>query len=318
MLGILNRFRISSTLAGITMRSHLYINCRDITPIAPFAKRRALLASIALAALPLPLLAQSAPTPVFGTPGKDAGWIPTPAPMVEGMLRMAGVSKNDLVVDLGSGDGRIPIFAAKAFGARGLGIELNGDLVAYSIEAAKKQGVAERVRFVRGDIFEVDFNQGTVISLFMPPQVNARLLPKILAMRPGTRIVSYVFAMEDWEPDDWVFFDNVQGMLWVVPARFEGNWRIRTEGPNPDSYEVTLTQRYQKINGHFMFGRAKLPLFDANVLADRLRFTLVVGQRRFDFVGNHRGAALEGTLHVTGEPMRRWSAMKTGDVPRFP
>ena len=318
MLGILNRFRISSTLAGITMRSHLYINCRDITPIAPFAKRRALLASIALAALPLPLLAQSAPTPVFGTPGKDAGWIPTPAPMVEGMLRMAGVSKNDLVVDLGSGDGRIPIFAAKAFGARGLGIELNGDLVAYSIEAAKKQGVAERVRFVHGDIFEVDFNQGTVISLFMPPQVNARLLPKILAMRPGTRIVSYVFAMEDWEPDDWVFFDNVQGMLWVVPARFEGNWRIRTEGPNPDSYEVTLTQRYQKINGHFMFGRAKLPLFDANVLADRLRFTLVVGQRRFDFVGNHRGAALEGTLHVTGEPMRRWSAMKTGDVPRFP
>lgn len=270
--------------------------------------RRALLGSALIAALPLRSLAQSAPAPVLGTPGKDAGWIPTPAPMVEGMLRMAGVSRDDLVVDLGSGDGRIPIFAAKAFGARGLGIELNRDLVAYSVETAKKEGVADRARFVQGDIFEVDFSQGTVLSLFMPPQVNARLMPKILSMKPGTRVVSYVFAMEDWEPDDWVFFDNVQGMLWVVPARFEGNWRIRTEGPNPESYEVTLTQRFQKVNGHFMFGTAKLPLFDANVLADRLRFTLVVGQRRFDFVGNHKGSALEGTLHVTGEPLRRWSA----------
>ena len=281
----------------------------DILPVA-FATRRTLLASMALAALPLGAFAQTAPAPVFGTPGKDAGWIPTPAPMVEGMLRMAGVSRDDLVVDLGSGDGRIPIFAARAFGARGLGIELNKDLVAYSIETAKKEGVADRASFVNGDIFEVDFSKGTVISLFMPPQVNARLLPKILAMRPGTRIVSYVFAMEDWEPDDWVFFDNVQGMLWVVPARFDGTWRIKTEGPDAEAYEVTLTQRYQKINGHFMLGSAKLPLFDANVLADRLRFTLVVGQRRFDFVGNHKGAALEGTLHVTGEPLRRWSATK--------
>ncbi len=280
------------------------------TAIAPCARRRALLASLALGALPLSAFAQSAPAPVFGTPGKDAGWIPTPAPMVEGMLRMAGVSRDDLVVDLGSGDGRIPIFAAKAFGARGLGIELNRDLVAYSVETAKKEGVADRATFVNGDIFEVDFSQGSVISLFMPPQVNARLLPKILAMRPGTRIVSYVFAMEDWEPDDWVFFDNVQGMLWVVPARFEGSWRIQTEGPNPDQYEVTLTQRYQKINGHFLYGNTRLPLFDANVLADRLRFTLVVGERRFDFIGNHKGAALEGTLHVTGESLRRWSATR--------
>lgn len=288
------------------------MHCDDprVETCPPSVNRRALLASIALSPLPLHAFAQSAPAPVLGTPGKDAGWIPTPAPMVEGMLRMAGVSKNDLVVDLGSGDGRIPIFAAKAFGARGLGIELNRDLVAYSVESAKKEGVAERARFVQGDIFEVDFSQGTVISLFMPPQVNARLMPKILAMKPGTRVVSYVFAMEDWEPDDWVFFDNVQGMLWVVPARFEGNWRIRTEGPNPENYEVTLTQRFQKVNGHFMFGSAKLPLFDANVLADRLRFTLVAGQRRFDFVGSHKGATLEGSLHVTGEPQRRWSATK--------
>lgn len=278
----------------------------------PFLRaRRAVLASLLLSGLPLTVRGQTAPAPVLGTPGKDAGWIPTPAPMVEGMLRMAGVSKNDLVVDLGSGDGRIPIFAAKTFGARGLGIELNRDMVAYSVESANKEGVGDRARFVQGDIFEVDFSQGTVLSLFMPPQVNARLMPKILAMKPGTRVVSYVFAMDDWEPDDWVFFDNVQGMLWVVPARFEGNWRIQTEGPDPATYEVTLTQRFQKINGHFMFGTAKLPLFDANVLADRLRFTLVVGQRRFDFVGNHKGDALEGTLHVTGEPQRRWSATRS-------
>ena len=296
------------------MPSNAYMMLQHPTPTTHgrmlSTRRQALLASFALAALPISVFAQSAPAPVLGTPGKDAGWIPTPAPMVEGMLRMAGVSKNDLVVDLGSGDGRIPIFAAKAFGARGLGIELNRDLVAYSVESAKKEGVSDRARFVQGDIFEVDFSQGTVVSLFMPPQVNARLMPKILTMKPGTRIVSYVFAMEDWEPDDWVFFGNVQGMLWVVPARFEGNWRIRTDGPNPENYEVTLTQRFQKINGHFMFGATKLPLFDANVLADRLRFTLVVGQRRFDFVGSHKDATLEGSLHVTGEPMRRWSASK--------
>ena len=112
------------------------------------------------------------------------------------------------------------------------------------------------------------------------------------------------------EPDDWVFFDNVQGMLWVVPARFDGTWQISTGGPDPATYQVTLTQRYQKVNGHFMFGSARLPLFDANVLADRLRFTLLVGQRRFDFTGTHKGEALEGTLHVTGEPLRTWRATK--------
>jgi SAM-dependent methyltransferase len=283
-----------------------------------FAQRRRVLASMAkcsiapaaLTVMAPAALAQNAPAPVLGTPGKDAGWIPTPAPMVEGMLRMAGVSKNDLVVDLGSGDGRIPIFAAKAFGARGLGIELNRDLVAYSDESAKKEGVADRVRFVNGDIFEVDFSQGTVLSLFMPPQVNARLLPKILAMRPGTRVVSYVFAMADWEPDDWVFFDAVQGMLWVVPARFDGRWRIETQGPGADTYEVRLTQRYQKVDGRFLFGTAPLPLFDANVLGDRLRFTVLVGERRFDFEGYNKGGAVEGTLHVTGEPRRTFRATR--------
>ena len=283
----------------------------NLVGLDSLGRRRVLLGAAALGLLPRHAFAQSAPEPVFGTPGKDAGWIPTPAPMVEGMLRMAGVSKDDLVVDLGSGDGRIPIFAAKAFGARGLGIELNLDLVAYSVEQAKKQGVAGRARFVQGDFFEVDFSQGTVLSVFMPPQVNARLMPKILAMKPGTRVVSYVFAMEDWEPDEWVFFDNVQGMLWVVPARFDGNWRIRTGTPEPQEYDLTLTQRYQKIDGHFMFGSAKLPLFDANVLADRLRFTLVAGERRFDFVGHHQGATIEGSLHVTGEPERRWSATRS-------
>ena len=170
------------------MPSNAYMMLQHPTPTTHgrmlSTRRQALLASFALAALPISVFAQSAPAPVLGTPGKDAGWIPTPAPMVEGMLRMAGVSKNDLVVDLGSGDGRIPIFAAKAFGARGLGIELNRDLVAYSVESAKKEGVSDRARFVQGDIFEVDFSQGTVVSLFMPPQVNARLMPKILTMKP--------------------------------------------------------------------------------------------------------------------------------------
>src|SRR5207244_3013002 len=111
----------------------------------------------------------------------------------------------DYVVDLGSGDGRIPILAAKTYGSRALGIELNGDLVAYSQQQAARAGLADRVKFVRGDIFETDFSDATVVTLFMPPVVLRRLRPQLLAMKPGTRIVSYLFNMDEWEPDAWAW-----------------------------------------------------------------------------------------------------------------
>jgi len=273
--------------------------------------RRAFLAALPLIACARTVLAQEPPQPVFGTPGKDAGWIPTPAGMVEAMLRMARVSPSDLVVDLGSGDGRIPILAAKSFGSRGLGIELNGDLVAYSVREAQRAGVGARVKFVRGDIFETDFSQATVVTLFMPPSVLHRLRPTLLAMAPGTRIVSYLFAMDDWEPDEWAHADGMHGMLWIVPASVSGTWRIEAGAPAPETYGVALTQRMQKIDGRFLYGSAQLPLFDTRLEGERVRFTSLVGARRFDFAGTVKGGAIEGSLHVTGEPLRSFRATRT-------
>jgi SAM-dependent methyltransferase len=273
-------------------------------------QRRALLIALPLLACAPRARAQNAPQPVFGTPGKDAGWIPTPNGMVEAMLKMARVSPSDLLVDLGSGDGRIPILAAREFGSRALGIELNGDLVAYSEQAAAREGLAGRVKFVRGDIFETDFSDATVVSLFMPPVVLRRLRPQLLAMKPGTRIVSYLFNMDDWDPDEWAWNEGMHGMLWVVPAAVAGTWRIQAGEPGPETYGVRLEQRFQKIDGRFLYGSAELPLFDARLEGDRVRFTSLVGQRRFDFSGAVKGAAMEGRLHVTGEPERTFRASR--------
>jgi SAM-dependent methyltransferase len=283
------------------------------------SRRRALVLSLPLLLCAPLVRAQSAqstnaaaapPEPVFGTPGKDAGWIPTPGTMVDAMLKMARVGPSDLVADLGSGDGRIPILAAQTFGSRGLGIELNADLVRYSEQEARKQGVAGRVKFVRGDIFETDFSQASVVTLFMPPSVLRRLRPKLLAMKAGTRIVSYLFAMDEWEPDEWAHSDSAHGMLWIVPAAAGGTWRIEAGGPSADTYGVRIEQRFQRIGGKFLYGSAELPLFDARLDGDRLRFTALVGERRFDFTAAVNGDALEGRLHVTGEPARTFRATR--------
>jgi SAM-dependent methyltransferase len=283
------------------------------TPHSPIGQpsrlRRTLITALPLLVLGAKAAAQ-VPEPQLGTPGKDAGWIPTPAGMVEAMLAMARVSGKDYVVDLGSGDGRIPILAAKRFGARALGIELNGDLVAYSVQAAAREGVADRVKFVRGDIFETDFSSATVVTLFMPPVVLQRLRPKLLDMKPGTRIVSYLFGMDDWEPDEWAHNNGMHGMLWVIPAKAGGDWRIQTGAPSPQTYTVRLEQRFQRIKGHLMFGTAALPLFDARLDGDRIRFTALAGQRRFDFTGTVGADAMAGRLHVTGEPLREWRATR--------
>jgi SAM-dependent methyltransferase len=255
-------------------------------------------------------LGQSAPEPVFGTPGKDAGWIPTPNAMVIAMLKLARLSPADLLVDLGSGDGRIPILAAKEFGARGLGIEFNADLVAFSEQTARREGVADRVKFVRGDIFETDFSAATVVALFMTPTVLNRLRPKLLAMKPGTRIVSYLFALEAWEPDEWVFNNGMHGSLWIVPAAVQGTWRIETVPASRERYELRLRQNVQKIDGRFILDGAELPLFDPRLSGDRLRFTALQGERRYDFSGTVNGNEWTGQMHATGAPLTAFRARR--------
>lgn len=183
--------------------------------------------------------------PQLNQPGKDVQWVPTPGPLVEKMLDMAGVTARDRVVDLGSGDGVLVIAAAKR-GARARGIEYDRGLVELSKRKAAEAGVSDRTRFVRGDIFKSDFTDATVITTFLKPSMNLRLRPKFLAMKPGTRIVANTFAIGEWEPDERATLEDCErwctALLWIVPARVEGSWRT-------PKGELVLQQQMQFVSG---------------------------------------------------------------------
>jgi hypothetical protein len=276
------------------------------------SRRSALRAISTLPALPWLAGANAqVPEPVLGTPGKDSGWIPTPAGMVEAMLEMAEVGPADVVCDLGSGDGRIPILAAKRYGARGLGIEYNGDLVKYSISVAQKEGLADRVQFIQGDIFATDFSHATVVTLFMPPEFNRKVRPTLLAMKPGTRVVAFNFDMADWPPDQSVYVDAQRGMLWRVPANIAGEWRLRLDSRRSAPHVLRLTQRFQQVSGTLLIGSQPLTLWDLRFEVDRLRFSVLHQGRRIDFDGKVSGNKLAGRLEAGGGTARRFSATRS-------
>lgn len=219
----------------------------------PLRRLSGAVSAVALAALLLtstnPVRAQQPGTapfePQVGQPGKDVVWVPSPVETVEKMLDMAKVTPSDFVVDLGSGDGRNVIAAAKR-GARALGVEFNPDMVALSARNAAAAGVAERARFVQGDMFAADFSNASVLALFLLPSNMAKLRDKFIALTPGTRIVANTFGIDDWTPDETFTIDNCTSwctvMLYVVPARVEGTWRT-ADGT------LTLTQAYQMVSG---------------------------------------------------------------------
>jgi SAM-dependent methyltransferase len=186
--------------------------------------------------------------PRSGEPGKDVMWVATLDEVVTAMLRVARVTSKDRVVDLGSGDGKIPIAAAKQFGASAVGIEYNPQLVQLAQCRAQVEQVTDKVRFEQGDIFESDFSDATVLTLYLGPTVNLRLRPKLLSMRPGTRIVSNAFDMADWQPDERIEPDigNTMAYLWIVPARIDGEWRF-TEVGGKQTFGLKLQQRFQKL-----------------------------------------------------------------------
>jgi SAM-dependent methyltransferase len=201
-----------------------------------------------------PALAQaqkgvSAYEPSSGQPGKDVVWVPTPQVVVDKMLDMARVGPSDFVMDLGSGDGRTVITAAKR-GARALGVEYNPDMVKLSKRNAEKEGVAARATFIKADLFKTDFSKASVITMFLLPQINLKLRPKILALKPGTRIVSNTFTMGDWEADETATLSPDAGcstswctaLLWIVPARVAGTHTL------PQG-ELILKQQYQALSG---------------------------------------------------------------------
>jgi hypothetical protein len=275
----------------------------------------ALLAALLLA---LPAAAQQKPKanqpyePQVGQAGKDVIWVPTPDEVVDRMLRMAQVTANDYVIDLGAGDGKIAIAAAKNFGARSMGIEYNPEMAKHAQGNVEKAGVTGRARIVQGDIFVTDFTQATVITMYLLPALNLKLRPQILAMRPGTRVVSHSFTMDDWEADETSSMDGRRAYFWVVPANVAGNWMLEvTGGGASEKMELTLEQRYQKIEGNLGLGAIQGGLRDARLRGFNIAFSYVdnKGVRR-DLAGRVSGGRMEGGFRADNGTEGRWVATK--------
>ena len=235
--------------------------------------------------------------PQVGQAGKDVVWVPTPQTLVDKMLDMAKVTPQDFVMDLGSGDGRTVITAAKR-GARAMGIEYNPDMVALSERNAKTAGVTDKATFVKADLFETDLSKASVITMFLLPSINMKLRPKILDLKPGTRVVSNSFTMEDWEPDQTeVVKDDCTNyctaLLWIVPAKVEGIWSL------PQG-ELAVTQQFQKLTGTL----GPTPISNARLHGDEITFT--VGNAKY--TGKVTGNSMKGT--ITGGPGGSWTATK--------
>jgi hypothetical protein len=250
--------------------------------------------------------------PQVGQAGKDVIWVPTPDEVVERMLTMAQVTPDDFVWDLGAGDGKIVIAAAKKFGARAVGIEYNPDMVKHANANAQAAGVAGsgpgRALIRHGDIFATDFTQATVVTLYLLPGLNMKLRPQLLAMRPGTRVVSNSFSMEDWEADEISTLDGRRAYFWVVPANVSGAWTLEAAGQRMD---VTFDQTFQKIQGSAMLGAIQAGLREAKLRGFHISFALVDGAgARREFTGRVSGGKMEGSWRADAGGEGRWSAAK--------
>ncbi len=254
---------------------------------------------------PMPASAQQQYQPSVGQAGKDVIWVPTPPELIQALYDLAKISPSDYVIDLGSGDGPWVIAAAKR-GARAMGIEYNPDMVELARTNAKKEGVSDKATFLNADIFEADFSQATVVTMYLLPDLNMKLRPKILEMKPGTRVLTNSFTMEDWEPDQSVSVQGRTGYMWIVPAKVAGIWTWQTaSGPA----ELTLRQNFQKIEGSLKMSGRDLPLKNAKLEGAHISFAAgeTQGTTR-EFSGDVNGNAIVGTTKVGATPGTKWTA----------
>jgi hypothetical protein len=238
--------------------------------------------------------------PQVGQSGKDVVWVPTPDEIVQRMLRMAKVTPQDTVYDLGAGDGKIAIAAGK-MGATAVGIEYNPDMAKLAQCYVQAENLAGKTRIIQGDVFKEDFSKASVVTMYLLPELNLRLRPTILNMKPGTRVTSHQFTMGDWEPDETAEVDYRTAYLWIVPAKVEGAWTLREQGPSNAQYTVNLSQKYQKITGDVAAGSPKQPLVGATMRGEDIRFAFNDdnGVTR-TLTGTVRGNELTGTLKGAG------------------
>jgi SAM-dependent methyltransferase len=270
--------------------------------VAPLA---AALAFLAAAAGPCSAAMLDVPTP----------YIPSTQLNVDEMLRLANVGPHDVVYDLGSGDGRVVIAAARDWGARGVGIEIDGKLVAESREHARRAGVADRVTFRQADVFAAELKDATVVTMYLLSSLVHRLQPRLLAeLRPGTRIVAHDYGFADWKPDRHVHVSK-NFYLYIVPAKVSGKWRLATALPGgARDYELDLKQRYQDVEGGARVAGGYLPAFDARLSGDRLTFVLVDDDSSYRYEGQVSGDAITGTVRWGRGPRQQestWRATRT-------
>ena len=243
---------------------------------------------------------QFQPTP--GQPGKDGIWLPTAQTLVDKMLDLGKMTAQDYVIDLGSGDGRTVITAAKR-GAKAMGIEYNPDMVELSKRNAAAAGVADKASFEKADLFETDLSKATLITMFLLPDINIKLRPKLLDLKPGTRIVSNSFMMGQWDPDDSVTVTEectsyCTAYLWIVPAKVAGTW-VWADG------DLTLTQDFQMLRGIVKIGAEGVPIGSARMNGAQISF--IAGGAHYD--GRVNGTTIEGTVR-TGATTAKWTATR--------
>jgi len=266
---------------------------------------RSLFLALCLSAIPANGFTQAQPAqeykPEVGQEGKDVVWVPTPQALVDKMLDLAKVTPKDYVIDLGSGDGRTVITAAKR-GAKAHGIEYNPEMVELSKRNAAKEGVSDRATFAKADLFESDFSQAQVITMFLLTSINAKLRPKILDLKPGTRIVSNTFDMGEWKPDETAKVSGCESWctahLWIVPAKVGGTWKL------PQG-ELSLKQTFQMISGTLKNGNVITPI-SGKLNGDEISFTAGGAQ----YTGRVNGSTIDGTLK--GGSNGKWTATRAG------
>jgi SAM-dependent methyltransferase len=241
------------------------------------------------------------------TRGLDVQYVPTPENVVAEMLRLSGVGKNDIVYDLGCGDGRLVITAAQRYGAQGVGIDIDPQRISESRRNARQAGVTGRVRFLEQDLFEADIRQATVVTLYLLQRLNIQLRPKLLGdLRPGTRIVSHDFDMAEWQPDQTVRLSGASRShtihYWVVPADVTGVWHVQVSaGAGEQHYEMRLEQEFQVVRGSIARQGQEVPITDASLAGNHLRFTANPGgQGPMSFDGRVDANLMHGRVAIQG------------------
>ncbi|MDB4581556.1 class I SAM-dependent methyltransferase [Draconibacterium sp.] len=255
--------------------------------------------------------------PEVGQAGKDVIWVPTPDELVNKMMEIAKVSSDDMVIDLGSGDGRTVIAAAK-LGAQALGIEYDINMIELSKKNAKDAGVSEKAKFIKADLFEYDLSEATVITMFLLPEINLTLRPQLLKLKPGTRIVSNTFTMGEWKPDNKVTIDGnyesdydemyednwnswTTALLWIVPAKVDGIWQFR-DG------KITIRQEFQMINGTYKTGNKTTDIKDGRLKGNSITFS-IDGEKYSGHINGDK--TITGTVN-SGTTNKNWVATYSG------